>query len=223
MAHFAKIMVVVLLAGMVILTGCAKRPGTSQSSAPAPSSGWAASAGGERSLDAAVDAAGGSGRGDEAGMAAGTGSGAGGPGSDEQGRYGSGEASVRGQVDAYGRPSLGGFVARAELEPIYFDFDSYAIKPEFARVLDANARWLRANPDHLVLVAGHADERGTNEYNLALGERRAKSTMSYLESQGVAASRMTIISYGEERPVCTERAESCWSQNRRAQFAVKGH
>ena len=73
----------------------------------------------------------------------------------------------------------------------------------------------------MLLVEGHADERGTNEYNLALGDRRAKATMTYLLGQGVAASRINVISYGEERPVCTAHAEQCWAQNRRAHFLVK--
>ena len=90
-----------------------------------------------------------------------------------------------------------------------------------AKTLDRNANWLKSNPNHLVLIEGHCDERGTNEYNLALGERRAKSTMNYLVSQGVQANRITIISYGEERPQCTEHTESCWAKNRRAHFLVK--
>ena len=72
-----------------------------------------------------------------------------------------------------------------------------------------------------MLIEGHCDERGTNEYNLALGERRAKSTMNYLVSQGVQASRITIISYGKERPVCTEHTEDCWARNRRSHFLTK--
>jgi peptidoglycan-associated lipoprotein len=72
-----------------------------------------------------------------------------------------------------------------------------------------------------VLIEGHCDERGTSEYNLALGERRATSAMSYLVSQGVAKSRITIVSYGKERPQCTERTESCRQQNRRAHFLAK--
>ena len=72
-----------------------------------------------------------------------------------------------------------------------------------------------------MLIEGHCDERGTNEYNLALGERRAKAAMNYLVSQGVQANRITIISYGKERPVCNEQNESCWSKNRRAHFLVK--
>ena len=72
-----------------------------------------------------------------------------------------------------------------------------------------------------MLIEGHCDERGTNEYNLALGERRAKATMNYLVAQGVQANRITIISYGKERPVCTEKNEACWTQNRHAHFLVK--
>ena len=105
--------------------------------------------------------------------------------------------------------------------PIYFDFDKYDIRPSDAKMLDGNASWLKSNPNHLVLIEGHCDERGTNEYNLALGERRAKSTMNYLVSQGVQASRITIISYGEERPACPEHNEACWSKNRNDTFLTK--
>ena len=119
------------------------------------------------------------------------------------------------------RPQPKEFVAVADLKPIYFDFDKYDIRPGDAKVLDANAQWLKSNANQLVLIEGHCDERGTNEYNLALGERRAKSTMNYLVSQGVQASRITIISYGEERPSCTQKTEECWSKNRRSQFLVK--
>src|SRR5262249_3302563 len=112
------------------------------------------------------------------------------------------------------RPSE--FTANPNLNDIHFDFDKYNIRPGDAKVLDANASWLKSNPGTLVLIEGHCDERGTNEYNLALGERRAKSTMNYLVAQGVQASRITIISYGKERPTCTEHNESCWAKNRRA-------
>jgi peptidoglycan-associated lipoprotein len=72
-----------------------------------------------------------------------------------------------------------------------------------------------------VLIEGHCDERGTDEYNLALGERRARSAMNYLTSRGVAKERMSVVSYGEERPLCKEKTEACWAQNRRAHFLVK--
>ncbi|MCL6641030.1 MAG: peptidoglycan-associated lipoprotein Pal [Candidatus Rokubacteria bacterium] len=105
-------------------------------------------------------------------------------------------------------------------EDVHFDFDRYDIRPGDAAVLDANAAWLKQN-DLLVLIEGHADERGTNTYNLALGERRAKAAMNYLVAQGVAAARLTIISYGEERPACTAHEEACWARNRRARFLVR--
>jgi peptidoglycan-associated lipoprotein len=119
------------------------------------------------------------------------------------------------------RPSPREFMAVADLKDIHFDFDKYDIRSGDAKILDANASWLKSNATQLVLIEGHCDERGTNEYNLALGERRAKSTMNYLVSQGVQASRITIISYGEERPTCADKNEACWSKNRRAHFLVK--
>jgi peptidoglycan-associated lipoprotein len=119
------------------------------------------------------------------------------------------------------RPSPKEFEANAALRDVFFEFDKYDIRPEDAKTLDANATWLKANAENLVLIEGHCDERGTNEYNLALGERRAKATMNYLVSQGVQANRITIISYGEERPSCNEKTDSCWSKNRRARFLVK--
>jgi peptidoglycan-associated lipoprotein len=118
------------------------------------------------------------------------------------------------------RPSPKEFVAVAELKDVFFDFDKFDVRPADTKILDANASWLKSN-DNLVLIEGHCDERGTNEYNLALGERRAKSAMNYLVSQGIQASRITIISYGEERPVCTDKTEDCWAKNRRAHFLVK--
>jgi len=122
---------------------------------------------------------------------------------------------------AAARPAPSEFAAVPDVKDIFFDFDKYDVRPTDAKILDANAAWLKTNANMLVLIEGHCDERGTNEYNLALGERRAKAAMNYLVSQGVQASRITIISYGEERPVCTERTEACWAKNRRAHFLVK--
>jgi len=118
------------------------------------------------------------------------------------------------------RPPVQEFAANPNLKDINFDFDKYDIRPGDAKILDGNATWLKSN-DVLVLIEGHCDERGTNEYNLALGERRAKATMNYLVGQGVQAGRITIISYGEERPLCTEHTEACWARNRRAHFLSK--
>jgi peptidoglycan-associated lipoprotein len=114
------------------------------------------------------------------------------------------------------------FVAVSELRPIHFDFDRSEIRAGDAGIiLDANAEWLHAHPEQLVLVEGHCDERGTNEYNLALGERRARAAHAYLLRRGIAAARMTITTYGEERRLCTEPTEPCWAQNRRAVLLVK--
>ena len=109
-----------------------------------------------------------------------------------------------------------------DLADVFFDFDKYDIRPSDAKTLDANANWLKSNPNHLVLIEGHCDERGTNEYNLSLGDRRAAAARDYLASLGVAANRMRTISYGEERPFCTQSDESCWAQNRSAHFVITG-
>jgi peptidoglycan-associated lipoprotein len=113
------------------------------------------------------------------------------------------------------------FVEAISLRDIHFDYDRYDIKSEHAKALEENAKWLKSNARTLVLVEGHADERGTNEYNLALGERRAKTTRDYLMSLGVEGARISIISYGEERPTCKEGNELCWGKNRRAHFLTR--
>ena len=112
----------------------------------------------------------------------------------------------------------------AEAENIFkdilFDFDKYNIMPDARPVLDSVASWLNKNKEVNVIIEGHCDERGTNEYNLALGEKRAKAAKDYLVSLGVSPVRMNVITYGEERPVCTERNEDCWQKNRRAHFVI---
>ena len=113
------------------------------------------------------------------------------------------------------------YKANDALKPIYFAFDKSDIRPDDAKVLDATAAYLKANAGQLVLIEGHCDERGTAEYNLALGERRAKAAMNYLVSNGVEAGRITTISYGKERPVCSEHNEACWSRNRNDTFLTK--
>ena len=113
------------------------------------------------------------------------------------------------------------FAKNPNLKTIYFDFDKYDIRPGDAKILDGNAAWLKTNGDNLVLIEGNCDERGTAEYNLALGEKRAKASMNYLVAQGIQANRITIISYGKERPVCSEKTEACWAQNRRDDFLTK--
>jgi peptidoglycan-associated lipoprotein len=117
-----------------------------------------------------------------------------------------------------GRLPVREFKLTVALPPIGFEFDRAIVDPPEAAVLEASARWLRDHPRQLVLIEGHCDERGTNEYNLALGERRAWATRQFLTRHGVAADRITIVSYGEERPRCTEKSEACWTLNRRAVF-----
>jgi peptidoglycan-associated lipoprotein len=124
-----------------------------------------------------------------------------------------------------GLPRVRDYEAIPDLRDIHFDFGLAVIRPDDARILDANAAWLRANPDQLVLIEGHCDDRGLtskkNEFNMALGERRAQAAMNHLIAQGVQASRITILTYGEERPLCTGQSERCWSRNRRSRFLVK--
>jgi peptidoglycan-associated lipoprotein len=116
------------------------------------------------------------------------------------------------------RPSE--FKPVAALKDVHFDFDRYDLRSEDAKALDMDAACLKDNARALVLVEGHADERGTNEYNLALGER-AEAVVDDLVGQGVRATRISTSSYGEERPLCIEGSEACWAQNRRAHFLVR--
>jgi peptidoglycan-associated lipoprotein len=107
-----------------------------------------------------------------------------------------------------------------EAEGIYFDFDKSEIKPEAKAVLEKKAAWLRANPSYKVKIEGNCDERGTVDYNLALGDRRAKAAQKYLNALGISMDRMSTISYGKEKPICTEHNEKCWSKNRRDDFKL---
>jgi len=182
-----------VLIAAVLVSGCAKQPATMLTSAPPPTGVAGVS---PMSNTASRQAA----------------ANPGAPGSTGQ----PGSSTSTG-----GRPAPSDFVAVRDLADIHFDFDKYTIRPTDADLLDQNARWLKANEKDLLLIEGHCDERGTNEYNLALGERRAKAAMNYLVAQGVAARRITIISYGEERPQCTDHNEACWAKNRRAHFLLK--
>lgn len=108
------------------------------------------------------------------------------------------------------------------LGDVYFDFDRSNLTSSARDRLAQNAEFMNSNPGFIFTIEGHCDERGTNEYNLALGDRRANSAISYLASLGVDSSRLTTISYGEEQPQCTTSGEGCWSQNRRAHFQISG-
>ena len=106
------------------------------------------------------------------------------------------------------------------LAHVAYEFDSYALTDAARAALDANAAWLRRWSSTRVTIEGHADSRGTNEYNLALGDRRAASARDYLVSLGIAADRIAAVSKGEEQPFCREETESCWAQNRRGYFVI---
>ena len=177
------------------LTGCAKRPATAPATAPAPTGAATTSAPtpGTPTPEAAQQVP----------------------------HSASGPRVAAPTVTASAtRPSPKQFTANSNLRDVYFDFDEYRLDRAGVETLDANAEWLKSNSNQLVLVEGHCDERGTTEYNVVLGERRAKAAMDYLVSRGVPKSRITITSYGEARPPCAERSASCWAKSRRAHFRI---
>lgn len=185
---------IAILLAAALTVGCAKQPATMTTAAPAPTG------------------------------AAFTGPTPAGPGSTDASAQSDGRQATDQRVagaTSGGRPAPSEFVAVGDLVDIHFDFDKYTIRPQDAAILDANARWLHANPRAQVLIEGHCDARGTEEYNLALGDRRAKAALNYLAAQGIAPERMVTISYGKERPICGESNEACWAKNRRAHFLVK--
>jgi peptidoglycan-associated lipoprotein len=184
-------LITVICVGSLFMFGCAKTPVAAVTSAPAPTGAGTTTSPTTRSAPSV-------------------------PATTSSGKTAPASSAV-----ATSRSAPGEFVVVREVEDVHFDFDKYTIRPEDGRILARNARWLSANPNDLLLIEGHCDERGTSEYNLALGERRAKATMTYLIDQGVAARRITTISYGKERPQCTEHGEACWARNRRAHFLVK--
>ncbi|HEX6203290.1 MAG TPA: OmpA family protein [Thermoanaerobaculia bacterium] len=108
------------------------------------------------------------------------------------------------------------------LGDVYFAYDRADLRAEARDRLAANGRFLKEHPHFVVRVEGHADERGTNDYNLALGQNRAGSARQYVGALGVDEGRLEVVSYGKERPVCTEPSEDCWWQNRRAAFVIVG-
>lgn len=117
-------------------------------------------------------------------------------------------------------PVIQEMLKEEQLQTVYFDFDKYNLRPDAKASLDANAQLLLKYTTVVIKIEGHCDERGTVEYNLSLGEKRANAVMDYLTGLGVAASRVSIISYGKERPVDAGHDESAWSKNRRAEFRV---
>lgn len=111
--------------------------------------------------------------------------------------------------------------AAAGLRDVFFGYDSWTISEDQRQALNRDAEWMRSNPGTIVKVEGHCDERGTSAYNLVLGEKRAKAVRNYLVELGISANRLSVVSYGKERPSCLEHAESCYQQNRRGHLVVK--
>ncbi len=109
---------------------------------------------------------------------------------------------------------------KASVQDIFFDYDAYEVRPDQAGQLSKAAAYLAQNPTIKVLIGGYCDERGSNEYNLNLGQSRASSVKQALVQAGVASDRLRIVSYGKEKPFCTESTEECWQQNRRAGFTI---
>ncbi len=139
------------------------------------------------------------------------------------------DTTPAGPVDATPKPvekSLQELQQEAErsglLGDVFYDFDKSDLRADARERLEKNARFMSENPEIVFTVEGHCDERGTNEYNLALGQSRSATSVDYLISLGVERSRFKTISYGEERPFCTESNEACWQKNRRARFVVTG-
>ena len=111
--------------------------------------------------------------------------------------------------------------AAAGLRDVFFNYDSWTISEDQRQALNRDADWMRSNASAMVKVEGHCDERGTSAYNLVLGEKRAKAVRNYLVELGISANRLSVVSYGKERPSCLEHAESCYQQNRRGHLVVK--
>jgi len=121
------------------------------------------------------------------------------------------QASNRGQAQLF----------EENVKDVFFAYDSYDIEPQYRKVLQADASFLQAHPGIKFTIEGHCDERGSIEYNLALGDNRANATKQALEQLGISADRIRTVSYGKERPFCTESNEACWQQNRRAHFVYQ--
>ena len=111
--------------------------------------------------------------------------------------------------------------AIAGLKDVFFTFDSWNISDEARHALEVDAQWLQSNPEKVVTIEGHCDERGTQAYNLVLGEKRAKAVRNYLVELGVGTGRLTVTSYGKERPFCKEHDETCYQENRRGHMTLR--
>jgi peptidoglycan-associated lipoprotein len=133
-------------------------------------------------------------------------------------------AGNEGASSATGSPATAerSSTASSGMQPIYFDFNKSFVRGDARSVMKANAEWLKANPKVKVRIEGNCDERGTKEYNQSLGQRRAVNAKKFLTDLGVPARRITLISYGKEKPVCSDSTEECWQKNRRDDLAAAG-
>ena len=133
------------------------------------------------------------------------------------------EKQLDGKVDSFDAvDKTGKYVESKEnmFADILFAYDKYDVQESYRQTLNAIAAWMSKNTTARLSIEGHCDDRGTNEYNLALGDRRGKAVKDSLVSLGVASARIDVISYGEEKPLCTEQTEDCWAKNRRAHFTA---
>jgi peptidoglycan-associated lipoprotein len=130
-------------------------------------------------------------------------------------------AAGGGSLSQFQRGTLGAG-SGGPLTDIHFDYDDYTIRPQDGQILRTNAQWLSDHGNTRVQVEGHTDERGSEEYNLALGAKRAQAAKDYLTTLGVSSDRISTISYGKELPLCSQSDEDCWAQNRRDHFVVQG-
>jgi len=145
------------------------------------------------------------------------------PPAQEQAQVGQSDMSQQGDAKGVGEDTMKSETVpshehMAGMEKIFFDFDQFTLSAEARKTLGDNAKYLQANGDVQVVIEGHCDERGSDEYNLALGESRALAAKNYLVSLGVSAARLSVISYGEEKPAVQGGTEEAWAQNRRAEF-----
>jgi peptidoglycan-associated lipoprotein len=120
----------------------------------------------------------------------------------------------------FARMSLDELNSTSPLDPIFFGYDEAEVLPEARTILQRNADWMRMWPSTSIRIEGHCDERGTNEYNLGLGDERSSAARDYLVSLGISANRITTVSRGEESPFCVDSHEGCWSRNRRGHFVL---
>jgi peptidoglycan-associated lipoprotein len=130
------------------------------------------------------------------------------------------EEELSGKAPKAKESAVQGAKEEPAFKDVYFDFDKYDIREDARPALDSAAAWLKNNKDVGITIEGHCDERGTNEYNLALGEKRANAARDYLVASGIASEKIKTISYGEEKPLCAEQTEDCFQKNRRAHIAA---